>query len=140
MIETKDGKRRYASCYICVKEIATTPSILNQVSKYIRITEEMIGKKKISEINEERPERFETYDLGGTPEKLLNKYVECMEEMDVILRNIDDVTEINKWDAREGTGILMEWRRRLGEILGVEKVEIAAYVEKTLQAGVEENY
>ena len=130
MIETKDGKRRYASCYICVREIATTPSILNQVTKYIRITEEMIGKRKIAEINEERSERFKTYDLGGRPEILLNRYAGCMEEMDLILREVDDIAELNNWEASEGTNILMEWRKRLGDILGVEKNEIAAYLEE----------
>ena len=130
MVETYEGKIRYASCGICVKEIETTPKMRNKISKYVRITEEMIGKRKIVEFNETRPERFRAYDMGGRSDLLMNRYEGFMAGMDVTLRDEDDIIELNGWNADEGTEILTELRTRIRRIIEIEKNEITEYLKE----------
>ena len=130
MIETKEGKRRYVSCFKCAKDLAATPGMLNKVAKYIRITEEMIGKRKIEEKNVEREDRFKTYELGEKANILLKRYEGNIEELDILLRQVEETDGLINWEEKEGTEILMEWRGRLGEVLGIERMEIAAYMDE----------
>ena len=53
-----------------------------------------------------------------------------MEEMDIVLREIEDVNTINEWEAETGTEILKEWRRKVGNVLEMEKNEIGAYLQE----------
>ena len=49
----------------------------------------------------------------------MNRYAGFMAGMDMTLRDVEDITELNGWDANEDTNILTEWRTRIRRILEV---------------------